>query len=616
MSKNTNLHEAKNNRKDEFYTTKITVESELGHYWDHFKGKIVYCNCDDPYESEFFKYFAVRFNLLGLKGLYASCYEGSQMSQHQLQLFEDDEYKGIPYKIEIYQEDIDQLKEEHDGTLSQETIKLYIKKHKKAKRLKGNGSFDSPECLKLLEKADIVCTNEPFSLFRHFLSILVEYKKDFLIIGNMNAITYKEVFPLIKENKMWLGYTRPKEFIEPNGNIKKFGNITWFTNLDIPKRHDDLILWKKYSPDEYPHYDNYDAINVDKVAEIPCDYCESWGLYPEEFEALDKNQWEEVRREPKNDTELIYVIPAKNTELRQALHNHSEGYKEKIEAELANAIYCNGCMGVPITVLDKYNPEQLEIVKFRKGDDGKDLTYTTGVTHLSKQASKQADYTLLQNHCQKDTVVESLECQSPSSTNGIQNSSLSLETNIYSTLKKEEDTLKENVCIAESLLKRYCNGCVGVPITILDKYNPEQLEIINPLDVSIDKPQNEPIIANAGMQECRNAGMQECRNAGMQECRNAGMQECRYLHLEQTDGMSTANASMLESLSARYCNGIFGVPITFLDKWSAEQFILFGATESEGTGFSAGLWYSSSKITQPLIKNSRKYKRLFIQKIL
>lgn len=429
MSKNANLHEAKKKANDEWYTKKECIEAEIKYYWNHFKGKIVYCNCDNPYESEFFKYFMIRFEVLGLKGLYATCYEGSKMSQHQLQLFEDEEYKEIPYKIEIYQEDIDQLKEEHDGTLSQETIKSYIKKHKKAKRLKGNGSFDSPECLKLLEKADIVVTNEPFSLFRHFLSILVEYKKDFLIIGNMNAITYKEVFPLIKENKMWLGYTRPKEFIEPNGNIKKFGNITWFTNLDIPKRHDDLILWKKYSPDEYPHYDNYDAINVDKVAEIPCDYCESWGLYPEEFETLDKTQWEEVRREPKNDTELIYVIPAKNTELRQALHDHSEGYKEKIEAELANAIYCNGCMGVPITVLDKYNPEQLEIVKFRKGDDEKDLTYTTGVTHLSKQASKQAS------------------------------GRLHLTSEFWSA--------------------RYCNGIIGVPITFLDKWNPEQFRIIN-----------------------------------------------------------------------------------------------------------------------------------------
>ena len=481
MSKNTNLHQAKSARCDEFFTKKECIEAEIKYYWNHFKGKIVYCNCDDPYESEFFKYFMIRFEMLGLKGLYATCYEGSQMSQHQLQLFEDEEYKGIPYKIEIYQEDIDQLKEEHDGTLSQETIKLYIKKHKKAKRLKGNGSFDSPECLKLLEKADIVVTNEPFSLFRHFLSILVEYKKDFLIIGNMNAITYKEVFPLIKENKMWLGYTRPKEFIEPNGNIKKFGNITWFTNLDIPKRHDDLILWKKYSSEEYPHYDNYDAINVDKVAEIPCDYCESWGLYPDEFEMLDKTLWEEVRRERKDDTELIYVIPAKDTELRQALHDHSDSYKEKIEHVLAKSIYCSGCMGVPITMLDKYNPEQLEIVKFRKGDDEKDLTYTEGVSPLeaSKQASKQADYTVLQNHCQKDTVTESLECQSHSLINGVLNNLESSQCPLCQDVRPTIGqclTVSQN--IQESLSKRYCNGIMGAPITFLDKYNTEQFEIV------------------------------------------------------------------------------------------------------------------------------------------
>ena len=503
MSKNTNLHEAKNNRKDEFYTTKITVESELGHYWDHFKGKVIYCNCDDPYESEFFKYFAIRFNLLGLKGLYASCYEGSQMSQHQLQLFEDEDYKGIPYKIELYQKDIDELLEEYDGTLSQETIKSYIKKHKKAKRLKGNGSFDSPECLKLLEKADIICSNPPFSLFRSYLKTLEDYKKDFIIYGNNNAITYKEVFPLIKENKMWLGYTANKTcvFKMPPSYDKydekltakyndgfKYGKvpaISVFTNLDIPKRHEDLILWKKYSPEEYPHYDNYDAINVDKVAEIPCDYCESWGLYPEEFETLDKTLWEEVRREPKDETELIYVIPAKNTELRQTLHNHSEGYKEKIETELANAIYCNGEIGAPITVVDKLNNEQFKIVG--------------------------ADFDLAQ--------------------------------------PVELD-----------------NG----------KTDTGRFYVQKGLD-------NHTAIGNNPAKEPRSQG---------------------------------ANVFTAELSFARYCNGIFGVPITFLDKWSPEQFKLFGATESEGTGFSNGLWYSNSKVAQPLIRNNRKYKRLFIQKIL
>ena len=461
MSKNTNLHQAKSARCDEFFTKKECIEAEIKYYWNHFKGKIVYCNCDDPYESEFFKYFMIRFEMLGLKGLYATCYEGSQMSQHQLQLFEDEEYKGIPYKIEIYQEDIDQLKKEHDGTLSQETIKIYIKKHKKAKRLKGNGSFDSPECLKLLEKADIVVTNEPFSLFRHFLSILVEYKKDFLIIGNMNAITYKEVFPLIKENKMWLGYTRPKEFIEPNGNIKKFGNITWFTNLDIPKRHDDLILWKKYSPDEYPHYDNYDAINVDKVAEIPCDYCESWGLYPEEFETLDKTLWEEVRREPKDDTEFIYVIPAKGTELRKALHEHADGYKEEIEKALAESItesiYCSGCMGVPITVTDKLNPEQFEII------NANTIKNNDNVPNKEHGLIKDKEGQITQKALDKDNLVEH-----------------TCKTRQDKTRqdKTRQDKTRQGMSMLVLSSARYCNGIIGVPITFLDKWSPEQFYVL------------------------------------------------------------------------------------------------------------------------------------------
>ena len=249
----------------------------------------------------------------------------------------------------------------------------------------------------------------------------------------------------------------------------------WYTNLDIPKRHENLDLWKHYSPKDYPHYDNYDAINVDKVSEIPKDYCESWGLYQKEFDALDKAQWEEVRRERKDDTELIYVIPKEGNELRKLLHEHTDGYKEEIEHVLAKSIYCSGCMGVPITMLDKYNPEQLEIV--------------------------------------------------------------------------------------------------------------------NPLDVSVDKPRSEPIIANAGMQECR----------------NAGMQECKFLHLEQTDGMSTANASMLESLSARYCNGVIGVPITFLDKWSAEQIRIIGIANS-------ARWIGYELFT--IINDRKIYNRLVIQKVL
>ena len=387
-SKNTNLHQAKTTKDDEYYTLKDTVENEVKYYWSHFEDKIIYCNCDDPYESEFFKYFMIRFNLLKLKGLFATCYEGSRVSQHQLQLFDDEEYKGIPYKIQIYQEDIDLLLEENNGELSQESIKQYIKKHKKAKKLKGNGSFDSPECVELLKQCDIVITNEPFSLMRSFVNLLMEYDKKFLIIGNKNAITYKEIFPLIKDNKMWLGYTQPKEFKTPTGELtKKLSGLTrWYTNLDIPKRHDELIMYKTYSPEAYPHYDNYDAINVDRVSDIPCDYCESWGVTQEEYSLIhEKSLWEITREETRENQKILFVIPAKGTKLRDELHEHTEKYREKIEEELGKAIYCSGCVGVPITVLDKYNPEQLEIVKFRKGNDEKDLTYTAGVSSLNNK---------------------------------------------------------------------------------------------------------------------------------------------------------------------------------------------------------------------------------------
>ena len=191
--------------------------------------------------------------------------------------------------------------------------------------------------------------------------------------------------------------------------------ISVFTNLDIPKRHDDLILWKKYSPDEYPHYDNYDAINVDKVTEIPCDYCESWGLYPEEYEVIDKTQWEEVRRERKDDAELIYVIPTKDTKLRQALHEHAEGYKEKIETELANAIYCNGCMGVPITVTDKLNPEQFEIINANNVKNNEDIPSKEHGLIKDKEGQitqKALDKDNLVGHTCKSSQVKSSQVKS------------------------------------------------------------------------------------------------------------------------------------------------------------------------------------------------------------
>src|SRR3989338_8306678 len=322
-SLNKNLHSARTAKTDEFYTQLVDIEKELKHYKDQFRGKVVYCNCDDPFESNFFKYFAANFNALGLKKLITTSYVKSPIVGGQLPLFEVEGLKPSgkePLKIEIKKvPDTD-----NDGAINLDDVK-YLLKHDKntATPLKSNGDFRSEECIKLLKEADIVVTNPPFSLFREYLTQLVEYNKKFLIIGNVNSITYKECFKLIKDNKMWLGasiHSGDREFRVPDNyplnaassRIDSDGykyirvkGVRWFTNLDYEERHENLVLYKKYTPEEYPKYDNYDAINVDKTADIPKDY--------------------------------------------------------------------DGAIGVPITFLDKYNPEQFEIIKFRKGDDDKDL---------------------------------------------------------------------------------------------------------------------------------------------------------------------------------------------------------------------------------------------------
>lgn len=389
MSKNKNLINAQKAKRDEFFTPREAVENELKYYPDCFKGKVVYCNCDDPHVSEFFKYFITNFKRLGLKALYCTCYEGSKASQLRLNQ-SDEEYQGKPYKAIILEADINTIIDEY-GELTRETAERYINEYDKIEILKGNGSFDSPECLKILEKADVVVTNPPFSLFRVFVKLLVEEKKKFLLIGNMNAVTYKDIFPLIKNNELWYGFTRPKNFVTQYGENtrNKVSSTRWFSSIGDRGTAEDIVLTKKYSPDEYPHYDNYDAINVDRVADIPCDYVESWGLYQEEYNELDKQLWQTVRREQINGEEVIYVIPAKETELRNKLHNHTQGYKEDIDKELINTIYCNGCIGAPVTILDKHKPSQLEIVKFRTGNDGKDLTYESNKARLKNKKTKK-----------------------------------------------------------------------------------------------------------------------------------------------------------------------------------------------------------------------------------
>ena len=271
---------AKREKNDEFYTQFEDIEKELIYYKKQFKDKVIYCNCDNPHESNFLKYFIENFNDLGIKKLIATNYKS--------------QYIPVAYKAEIVE--------------VKNTDKVFENPKNKLTTLKGDGDFRSDECIELLKVADIVVTNPPFFFFLEYVDQLMEYKKKFLFIGNMNSLIYKEIFPLIKENKIWIGFNSPNDFIRPNGTITKnvAGLTRWFTNLEVSKRHENLTLYKKYNPEEYPKYDNYDAIEVSKVAEIPYDY--------------------------------------------------------------------EGAMGVPITFIDKYNPEQFEIIKFRKGNDNKDLS--------------------------------------------------------------------------------------------------------------------------------------------------------------------------------------------------------------------------------------------------
>lgn len=313
-SKNKNLHKASQAKNDEFYTQLVDIEKELKHYKDQFRGKVIYCNCDDPFESNFFKYFASNFNAFGLKQLIATSYRPSPIANTQLGLFGGGEVivksKGRP-KITANKFIINEVDDmDDDGAFDLHDIAEQLKANKNNEwaPLKGEGDFRSAESIELLKKADIVVTNPPFSLFREYVAQLIEYNKKFLIIGNLNAITYAEVFKLIKKDKLWLGYNNgPKTYLVPDSyeqdNIfvgtdgKKYaqmGNTGWYTNLDISKRHESLVLYKKYTPEEYQKYDNYDAIEVSKVSEIPMNY--------------------------------------------------------------------NRVMGVPVTFLDKYNPKQFEIL--------------------------------------------------------------------------------------------------------------------------------------------------------------------------------------------------------------------------------------------------------------
>lgn len=338
MASNTNLHVANIVKKDEFYTQLSDIERELKYYRHHFAGKVVFCNCDDPYESNFFKYFALNFNALGLKKLIATCYNGSPVSGNELLLdFGDtvDDPKKIAYKVEI-----NEVRDFNgDGAINLADVQYLIQNDKNViSILKENGDFRSKECVELLKEADIVVTNPPFSLFREYIALLMQYEKKFVIIGNKNAITYKEVFKYIAANKLWIGMTPmskeiyfdvPQSYIDEalekhkdrsvvrvNNKYVARSQSIWYTNLDIPKRHEEIPLFKLYSPEEYPKYDNYDAINVDVTNNIPKDYYEIMGVpisfmdkyNPQQFEilGLDDHRVEWRGKGPELNGKVLY----------------------------------------------------------------------------------------------------------------------------------------------------------------------------------------------------------------------------------------------------------------------------------------------------------------------
>lgn len=332
---NIDLHTAKKQKNDEFYTLLDTIEQELKYYKDQFRGKVVFCNCDDPYESNFFKYFANNFNHLGLKKLIVTSYTKSPIAGTQLSLLEVEGLKPEgkqPFKIEINEV----LDSNGDGAIGLSDVR-YLLEHDKniATPLMGNGDFRSEECIELLRQADIVVTNPPFSLFREYIAQLVEYDKKFLIIGNKNAITYRELFKLIKKNKVWLGYRNinsdmwlrvpeDEEYEKIVDGVKlKHIMACWLTNLETTKKHEEFVMYKKYTHEEYPKYDNYDAINVNVVAEIPKDYEDAMGVpitfldkyNPEQFEIIELGNSRD-NFTPNKD----YINPKKHTKDGQVVN--------------------------------------------------------------------------------------------------------------------------------------------------------------------------------------------------------------------------------------------------------------------------------------------------------
>ncbi len=423
MAGNSNLHDSAKNKQDEFYTQLSLIESELKHYRAFFRGKIVLCNCDDPYESNFFKYFAMNFNALGLKKLITTCYATSPVIGEEMQYFvaangqlsfvegpdsvpvQKESKEKRPYKVEI----TEVTDENADGRVDLADVEFLMRNRKNTMTLlDGDGDFRSPECIELLQQADVVVTNPPFSLFRDYMELLETHHKKYIIIGNMNAVTYKEIFPLIAQNRLWLGYNSghfwfkvPDSYEEKKTDFKidesgqkwrRMGNICWFTNVDIEKRHENMVLFRNYTPDAYPKYDNYDAINVDRTVDIPCDYY--------------------------------------------------------------------GVMGVPITFLSQYNPDQFEIVAFRKGDDGKDLVYSFAECSQSVNVERETAHgpTVLPHSHSTSTDTPQLTASVRMSTVRGNMQDYSFATSIPGLIKNAEGKINGKITYVRLTIRRKSRG--------------------------------------------------------------------------------------------------------------------------------------------------------------
>ena len=459
MAKNSSLNAASVAKQDEFYTQYKDIQSELNNYTKHFADKTVLCNCDDPFESNFCKFFLRNFNYLKLKRLICTSYSASPIVGQQLTLVGWDEEpikRGNGYVM-----DISEIPMANGRGISDSDIDSLLKSKKSGvKRLKGDGDFRSDECIEYMKQADIVVTNPPFSLFREYVALLMKYDKKFLIIGNQNNITYKEIFPLIQENKIWLGckygdmafrvpdYYKPRNtryWEDENGQKwRSFGTICWYTNLDHQKRHEDLVLYKNYygNEEDYPKYDNYDAINVNKVANIPKDYFECMAVPITYVDKHNPNQFEIINA---NDIRTNPDTPIK-----------AHGLIKDKDAVITTQIYAK-------------NAE-------------KDLTQTakTGTILTDRQTDRQTNDICKDCH-QEKYVTELWECRSHSLTSTIQTSSLSSDlTDMLQTIHDSDIDLQstERKLTQEYSLSEECSGIMGVPITFLSKYNPKQFKIV------------------------------------------------------------------------------------------------------------------------------------------